>query len=337
MPLLPAPLAAHAQRKLSRILAKCSSSRRRLVFMQVACLISSILPSFYGVVTCVYISGRPLLSSPREWKIRSGHKNTSDPPGVARSREGGEGKRRVFRRNVRISVGSGKATVALWVSRDVFDFWEHRRARGRRAAVAIRTEGGGGSAPPLPGNRAPSPACGSAVVPATGEPLPALALLFSFVPVLTLATSKVGGFVAFVCVCQKRGSCPGRTHFRSCPAALAARTCGSPRSALPSIALPAALCFIFGPFLGHFGSLVLASECVCVFFFFSKIVSRSFKDKVTCKSIDVFCVCMCACVCARSERGFAVGFFFLFSSPLFFPLCFLAETRVSRGCGVFAG
>lgn len=31
-------------------------------------------PPIFGIVTCVYISGRPLLSCPREWKIRHGHK-----------------------------------------------------------------------------------------------------------------------------------------------------------------------------------------------------------------------------------------------------------------------
>lgn len=103
---------------------------------------------------------------------------------------GGEGKNTVFRRNVCISVGSGKVYGGfMGVERRVFESTDGLEEEG---GCGDRAEGSGGSAPPLPGNGAPSPACGSAVVPATREPLPAFAFLFSFVPVLTLATSEVG-------------------------------------------------------------------------------------------------------------------------------------------------
>lgn len=155
--------------------------------MQLVRLISSISPPIFGIVTCVYISGRPLLSSPREWKIRHGHKTRAILPGAAWWSE----KTRFCRRNVCISVGSGKATVGLWVSRDVF--LKARTGSRKRGGCGDRAEGSGGSAPPLPGKGAPSPACGSVVVPATGNVSRRSRFLFCFVPDLTLATSKVGG------------------------------------------------------------------------------------------------------------------------------------------------
>lgn len=64
-----------------------------------------------------------------------------------------------------ISVGSGKAMVGLWVSRDVFfEGTDALREEKKGGLVADRTEGSGSSARPLPGKGAPSPACGSVLV-----------------------------------------------------------------------------------------------------------------------------------------------------------------------------
>lgn len=124
-----------------------------------------------------------------------------------------------------------------------------------------RAEGSGGSAPPLPGNGAPSPACGSAVVPATREPLPAFAFLLSLVPVLTLATSKVGASShSYVYIKKKILLWTNTFLFLS---GCSDRGRAVPRSALPSVSLAAALCSIFALFLGGFlhGPLILPTDC----------------------------------------------------------------------------
>lgn len=177
--------------------------------MQVACF--SCLRFSAPFARCgylrFYISGRPLLCSPREWKRRNGHGSTSDPPGAAwfAGGRGEEKKNTVFGRNVCVSVGSGQG-YWLYGCRSVF-FWS--------AQKGLEEEGGGGGrggkaaaapAPPLPGNGAPSPACGSAVVPATGEPLPAFAPFFCLVwpPVFDTRHVQGGGASSRSYVCIKK-------------------------------------------------------------------------------------------------------------------------------------
>lgn len=119
------------------------------------------LDFFFFLVSLPVFTSAIVLSSPHEWKIRNGQHKRSSPEQLA-----AEGKKKHgFGRNVYISVGSGKAMVGLWVSRDVFfEGTDALREEKRGGLVADRTEGSGSSARPLPGKGAPSPACGSVLV-----------------------------------------------------------------------------------------------------------------------------------------------------------------------------
>lgn len=121
-------------------------------------------------------------------------------------------KKHGFGRNVYISVGSGKAMVGLWVSRDVFfegtDALREEKKKG--GLVADRTEGSGSSARPLPGKGAPSPACGSVLVRRQGT--------VSRFRVLVVFWG--GGFflVTFdTCHIQNGGLRHRRARIKSCP------------------------------------------------------------------------------------------------------------------------
>lgn len=159
------------------------ASCRRDSFRFLPSFLRCSLPAFSSAVV---LRSSLLVSSSMEDKKRAQKQARAillEPPG--REREGGgrtDGrteKRRLFSK--KCAHFGGVRRRLRWVHgcrETCLFFWKHRRARGSRAAVAIRAEGSGGSAPPLPGNRAPSPACGSALVPATREPLLVLSPLF---------------------------------------------------------------------------------------------------------------------------------------------------------------
>lgn len=211
--------------------------------MQLVRLISSISPPIFGIVTCVYISGRPLLSSPREWKIRHGHKTRA----ILLELLGGR-KNTVLSKKCVHFGGFGEGYGGLMgVERRVFEgtdgFKEEGRlwrsgGRQRRLRTTAARKGSSKSSLWVRGR------------PGDGERLPAVAFFVLFCARFDTCHVHSGGASApshsYMCIKKKNPALDEhifvlvRQHVSDC------ETCGP--SALPSVSLPPALCSIFAPF-----------------------------------------------------------------------------------------